>query len=262
MNFGREWAAVAGKPGVLDTDDSCGTTSSPNPGTATSRPFARRSVGNGRGGFRSWVAAAAEPFAIALLLAIAGTANAAPLGRTVLEGGDPGRRALYQSWIDASRAPQVKATVRLLERDCPEPEAALCVSIPNGKTWRLYIDAEWAEPQNTGGRYSELWVLHELGHVYDFSYTRDKHRTKFLRALDTSGWLDPLNETWEKFAMAYAYCGAGMSWAQYRRELPADGGFASRLSTPEGGFWGYGYDVGKRAYEAGCRAVGRRAAGS
>lgn len=196
--------------------------------------------------------------ALALLLAVAPAASAAPLGRTTLTGGDPVRRAVYQSWIDRSRAPQAKVAVRLVERDCPEEGAPLCVTILDGRNWKLYVAPEWSEPQNTVGRYSELWVLHELGHVYDFSHTRDKHRTRFLRALGMSGWLDPLNETWEKFAMAYGYCGGGLSWAQYRRELPADAGFASRLSTEDGGYWGYGYDFGKRDYEAACRAIGRR----
>lgn len=195
-----------------------------------------------------------------ILLTVAAPASA-KLGRTVLVGGDPERRAIYQAMIDTGRAPQAATVVRLVETGCQnKADGPPCVDISNGRTWRLYLQPEWAAIENTANRYTELTVLHEIGHVYDFAHPQDRHRTRFLKALGYEGWLDPLNETWEKFAMAYAYCSAGMTWAQYRRELPADGAFASKLSTPEGGFWAYGYDVGKRDYNNGCRAVmrGRR----
>lgn len=197
-----------------------------------------------------------------ILLTVAAPASA-KLGRTVLVGGDPERRAIYQAMIDTGRAPQAAVYVRLLEADCPETDepGVPCVSTDDGRRWRLYMPPYLLdEPQNVEGRFAELDLLHEVGHVYDFAHPQDRHRTRFLKALGYEGWLDPLNETWEKFAMAYAYCSAGMTWAQYRRELPADGAFASKLSTPEGGFWAYGYDVGKRDYNNGCRAVmrGRR----
>lgn len=195
--------------------------------------------------------------AAAILAVCATSASAiAPLGRTVLTGGDPAHRAQYQAWIDASLAPQVKVTVKLIEKPCPEsPEGAPCVDFQTGR-WKLYIDAGWLEPQNL--RSGWLNTLHEIGHIYDFEHPRDRHRTRFLRVFGYEGWLDPLNTTWEKFAMAYGYCAAGLSWAEYRLELPADGAFASRNSTEEGGWWGYGYDVGRRDYREACRVIGRR----
>lgn len=199
------------------------------------------------------------------VLLLAAQASAAPiqLGRTILTGGDPAHRAQYQAWIDAGTAPQAAVYVRLLEADCPETEepGVPCVSTDDGRRWRLYMPPYLLEPQNVEGRFAELDLLHEVGHIYDFSYTRDRHRTRFMRVFGYEGWLDPLNTTWEKWAMAYAYCSAGLPWAQYRRELPADGAFASKHSTEHGGFWGYGYDVGKRDYRAACRVVGTRPSG-
>lgn len=58
--------------------------------------------------------------------------------------------------------------------------------------------------------------------------------------------------------MSYAYCSAGLTWAQYRLQLPADGAFASKNSTPEGGFWAYGYDVGRRDYRLTCQLLQNR----
>ena len=196
---------------------------------------------------------------LAALIVLTSTtpAAAAPLGRTVLEGGDPGRRAIYQAIINSGRAPQANVKVKLIERPCPDVEGEPPCVAYDGR-WLWYMDPAWAEPQNLAGRFTELSVLHELGHVYDFGGPPDRHRTRFLKALGMAGWLDPLNETWEKFAMGYAYCAAGMSWAEFRRQLPADGAFASKLSTEQGGYWAYGFDYGKRDYQAVCRAIGRR----
>lgn len=107
-----------------------------------------------------------------------------------------------------------------------------------------------------GGEYgpaSEWWhldFLQELGHVYDFA-GRQRHAYRaafdrifgyqpgFLAWIGVSGPWQALNEIQEKFAMYYAYCGAGLRFPEQQKSA----------------FRGFGVEPGAREYAQACRLI-------
>ena len=82
--------------------------------------------------------------------------------------------------------------------------------------WLWYMDPAWAEPQNLAYRFTELSVLHELGHVYDSGGLPDRHQYPLPQGA-RHGWLARPAKRDLGFAMGYAYCaGRSMSWAEFR----------------------------------------------
>jgi hypothetical protein len=94
-----------------------------------------------------------------------------------------------------------------------------------------------------------LNLLNELGHVYDFVVgTMDHHRSAFSRIYGyPPQWWWPvntgaaLNTEWEKWSMAYAFCGYGMNFGE-----------AQALFEDGGGYSDFGFAPPAHEYEATC----------
>jgi hypothetical protein len=165
-----------------------------------------------------------------------------------------------QRWADGVRAPTSNMTVYLGSGFCPYFEGRTCVAVNEGPLTTAYLGnhhVRWEiwmpEIGDSYGPPSEWWhldFLQELGHVYDFagrhsdSYRRvfDRifgYEQGFLAWIGASNPWAALNEIQEKFAMYYAYCGAGLSFREERQSA----------------FRGFGVDPEAREYAQACRLI-------
>jgi hypothetical protein len=180
--------------------------------------------------------------------------------RVVLVGHTPASNALLQRWADEVRARTPSMTVYLGSGFCPYSKGRTCVAVGGRRLSTLdlgnhHVRWEIWMPE-LGGEYgppSEWWhldFLQELGHVYDFA-GRQSHtyRAAFDRIFDYQGgflaWIgassawQALNDIQEKFAMYYAYCGAGLGFREQQRSA----------------FRGFGVEPDAREYAQACRLI-------
>lgn len=167
--------------------------------------------------------------AIVFLPAPASEAAPQKLGRTVLVGGNAARRADYQRWIDAARARvrQVKTQVIFRESNCPGSEdLTACVIQPRsfGSLYRFHIPRALLDPRNYDPVDLQNTVLHELAHVYDFKYNRDRHRGAWLKIFGLPGpfYSQETNPPYERFAVGYSYCAQGFTYERALTRLEYD----------------------------------------
>jgi hypothetical protein len=182
--------------------------------------------------------------------------------RVVLVGHTPASNTVFQRWADEVHAPTPNITLYLRTGFCPYFEGRTCVAVNASRLntadlgnhhvrWEIWVP-------EIGGDYgppSEWWhldFLQELGHVYDFAGRHShSYRTAFDRIFDYEqgfrAWIGvsnpwaALNDIQEKFAMYYAYCGAGLSY---------HGEDASS-------FRGFGVEPGASEYARACQLIAR-----
>lgn len=177
-----------------------------------------------------------------------------------LIGHTPASNALFQRWAGGVRAPTPNMTVYLGTGFCSYFEGRACVAVNEGPLTTAYLGNHHVRWEiwmpEIGGEYgpqSEWWhldFLQELGHVYDFAGRHSHSYRKvfdrifnyeqgFLAWVGLSNPWQALNDIQEKFAMYYAYCGAGMSFAEERASS----------------FHGFGVDPGAHEYGEACRLI-------
>lgn len=178
--------------------------------------------------------AAVVGFALALTAgASAETAEARVMLVAPGGGALPGQ---YQGWADGSLVPTVDGRLTLHLAGCPSaPRLAGCVD--SRRLGELYVNPRLPFQQST--------LLHELGHIFDFTTMRASDRRAFARAarLRPRGWYAGRNPLFEKFAEGYSFC------ARFRTINRRVGPFAT-----------YRYDVGRREHARVCAVIRRAAA--
>ena len=159
------------------------------------------------------------------------TAGAADLGRTVLVGGNPAHRVEYQAWIDAAAplAKQVNTEVKLRESNCPGSGSSLAACVISSTHVEdpllFYIPSKLRNKKYYVPEDLKNTVLHELGHVYDFLYTADRHRQAWMDVFGIAGRFYSDKSTrppYERFAVAYSYCAEGLTAQQARKRKKYD----------------------------------------
>lgn len=173
---------------------------------------------------------------IALALA-AGPLAAGAEARVMLvaPGGGP-LPGQYQAWADGSFVPTVDGRLVLHLAGCPSaPRLAGCVD--SRRLSDLYVNPRLPRQQST--------LLHELGHIFDFTTMRVGDRRAFARAsgLRPRSWYAGRNPLFEQFAEGYSFC------ARFRTIARRVGPFAT-----------YSYNVMPRQHERVCAVIRRAAA--
>ncbi len=214
----------------------------------------------------------AAVLAVLVSLALSSTAGA----HAYLYGSPGAEQEQLQQWINTSRAPTPTIWVRLYEGNCNEgrPEGSpaerreepgeeastvqTCASFtsedeaePTARNEAVYIPHMDWHPQ-----YEAWWwhlnLLNEFGHVYDEVIgDRDRHREAFsaIYGYDPKWWwpinaFAAINTEWEKWSMAFAFCGYGMTYAE------ADALIESREYS------GFGFSPAPQEYARTCRLIG------
>jgi hypothetical protein len=182
--------------------------------------------GNAYRGLRRAALAVAAAGAVAL--GAAGQAQAhppAPFG--------PKGRALgapVHKWLHQAKAPLVRGRVRILIGRCPgAPDFVGCIFTRRPRV--IYLSREARQPRAV--------LYHELGHTFDLTVLRPRHRRAFKRLMGirTRGWFTSRPPAAEYFADAYALC------ADRRRLRTA------RAATP------YGYRATPGRHRAACALI-------
>jgi hypothetical protein len=204
-----------------------------------------------------------RPALITLAALVSSLVLAAPADAHVTFAGDSSaQRALFQSWADSAKVPSPTLTVHLHEGYCPFEgnESSTCAAIPDAHNWEIWIP----DIVDTEGAYGPptLWwhldFLQELAQVYDYTtLTPKRFRRPFDRIFNYGEgfkeWIVGLNETGEKFAMYYAYCGLGLSYAQVQQQIA----YSESTTAPERGFAGFGANPTSGEYRQVCRLMVR-----
>lgn len=189
--------------------------------------------------------------------------------------GSPGpEQEQLQAWIDSSHVPTPSVLVRLYRGNCEEDrhggfpaehtevegaeasDVQTCAALtsdnatPNATNEAIYFPHMSWHPQ-----YPAWWwhlnLLNELGHVYDEVIgDRNHHRERFAAIFDYSAkeWWPTtpaaaLNTQWEKWSMAFAFCGYGASFAN-----------SSALIASEE-YSGFGFSPTAEQYSRVCRMM-------
>jgi hypothetical protein len=214
--------------------------------------------------------------AVVLALVLPAAASA----RAVLYGSPGPEQAQLQQWLDESHAPEPTIAVRLYEGNCeegqPGGEAAeeteeqerqsghagpiqTCAAFTaEGRTPTSTNEAVYIPHMSWHPQYPAWWwhlnLLNEFGHIYDAVEKDHGHyREAFSRIYGYNPkWWWPvnawaaINTEWEKWSMAYAFCGYGMDYAE-ARTLIADGEYS-----------GFGFNPAPPEYAATCRLIDRQ----
>lgn len=203
-------------------------------------------------------------------LALSATAGA----HAVLYGSPGPEQEQLQAWIDTSHAPTPSVRVRLYEGNCeqdrlegspaerheePGREASVIQSCaaftleghkPSRTNEAIYFPhMSWH--QQMPAWWWHLNLLNELGHTYDIlSNDRSHYREKFsaISGYDAKWWFPvnawaAMNKAWEKWSMAFAFCGYGASYAN-----------AHVLITNDE-YSGFGFAPGPLEYTQTCRLI-------
>ena len=177
---------------------------------------------------------AAVLLAAALALTVATTGAEARVALVSPSGGAlPGA---YQGWVNASRVPTVDGRVTVRLAPCPgHPRLAGCVNFR--RLDELFLTPGLPRQQST--------LLHELGHLFDFTTMRAADRRAFARASGrrARNWYAGRNPLFEQFGEGYSFC------ARFRTVVRRVGPFAI-----------YGYDVGPTQHRRVCTVIRRAAA--
>jgi len=212
---------------------------------------------------------------IALTLAVLASLllPAAAAAHITLYGSPGPEQEQLQAWANTSRAPTPNVGVRLYEGNCeegrpeghsPEPregeggELQTCAALttpgatPTARNQAIYIPHMAWHPQMAAWWW-HLNLLNEPGHVYDYVIgDRDHHRERFaaIYGYDPAAWFPvnmwaAMNSEYEKWSMAYAFCGYGMTYAE-----------AHVLIASEQ-YSGFGFDPGASEYRRTCTLVDR-----
>lgn len=211
---------------------------------------------------------------LAVLAVLASLAAPAANAQVTLYGSPGPEQVQLQAWIDASHVPTPNIAVRLYEGNCeegrPEGQPADRLESPGAEAATVQTCAaftgEGSHPSATNEaiyiahmawhpQYPAWWwhlnLLNELGHVYDIVVgDRDHHRERFSAIFDYNPrWWWPvnafaaINAEWEKWSMAYAFCGYGASYAN-AHGLIVSGEYAA-----------FGFAPGLREYTRTCRLL-------
>ena len=180
--------------------------------------------------------AASGLLAVAFALAAGPLAAGADARVTLVAPGGGALPGQYQGWADASFVPTVDRRLVLHLAGCPRaPRLAGCVDLR--KLDALYLNPRLPFQQST--------LLHELGHIFDFTTLRASDRRAFARASGrrAGSWYAGRNPLFEQFAEGYSFC------ARFRTIARSVRPFAT-----------YRYDVGPREHARVCAVIRRAAA--
>lgn len=130
---------------------------------------------------------------------------AASAGTTLVLADGTERPQPWQTWADRARVPT--PPLRVLLRFDPCPAAGVSCAYQDPPT--IHLSAH--------GRRARRVLLHELGHVFDYTRLTDSDRGTFLAIMrDERPWRAPPNSPHEQFAVAYSAC-AMWPWFERRK---------------------------------------------
>lgn len=161
----------------------------------------------------------------------------------------------WQSWVDASQVPTPPVRVQLVLESCPysSPPGSPACAMPGDGYYCREAACIWLNPVEVapGGAIRPA-LLHELGHVFDYTVMSDAHRAGFLKIMrDRRPWRSDSKSPHEQFAVAYDLCarGGNRTWRRWRS------------MTANGAQFGYGYRATPPQHRRVCALI-RRAAGA